>query len=306
MSLLLVDDDPAGLASLEEILSGLGEPMVTARSGRDALRQLLRREFAVVLLDVVMPELDGFETARMIRARRSTQGVPIIFLTALSHGEPPELRAYAMGAVDYVSKPVRREVLRSKVGVFVDLAKKTRQLRETNEQLREANRVMVQQQLRVLQTEKLASVGLLAAGVAHEINNPLTGVLNCVALLKDGNPSEERRQLYFETISRALGQIGSTVQALLGYAREQPAELSKVDLAECLATCLPLIAPVMRSRSVEVVQQLAPGEVVVWGNSSQLSQAALNVLLNAVQASPPGAKVAVKGVRGEGRQGVRF
>lgn len=306
VSILLVDDQPMGLALLEDTLKGLGQKMVKAQSGREALRHLLREEFAVILLDVVMPEMDGFETARLIRERKSSANVPIIFLTALSDGEVQQFRAYSIGAVDYVSKPAHPDMLRSKVSVFVELAKKTQALRKSNEQLREANRQVVEQQLRVLQSEKLASVGLLAAGVAHEINNPLMGVQNCVALLREGKAAPERREAYFDAITTALGQIGSTVQSLLRYAREQPVEFTTVDVGACVSTCLPLIAPVMRTRSVEVVQRIAPGEVVVKGNGSQLSQAAMNVLLNAVQASPPGSQIAISSLTEPGRVGVRF
>ncbi|MCY1017276.1 response regulator [Pyxidicoccus sp. MSG2] len=139
-SVLLVDDQAEGLLALEATLAPLGQRLVTARSGREALRHLLTRDFAVILLDVVMPEMDGFETAQLIRERERSRDTPILFLTALSQGQLPELRAYAVGAVDYLLKPYEPEILRSKVGVFVDLFRKTELVRRQAEALREVQR----------------------------------------------------------------------------------------------------------------------------------------------------------------------
>jgi CheY-like chemotaxis protein len=109
-----------------------------ARSGREALRHLLTQDFAAILLDIVMPEMDGFETAQLIRERERSRNTPILFLTALSRGQLPELRAYALGAVDYLLKPYEADILRSKVSVFVDLFRKTELVRRQAEALREA------------------------------------------------------------------------------------------------------------------------------------------------------------------------
>ena len=111
---LLVDDDDANLLAVESILEDLGE-VVSAKSGEEALRHLLKGEFAVILLDVYMPGIDGYETARLIRQREQTKGIPIVFLSAVNKEAEHLLRGYAMGAVDYVFKPVDPVVLRSKV-----------------------------------------------------------------------------------------------------------------------------------------------------------------------------------------------
>ena len=130
--ILLVDDRTENLVALEAILSSLGQEIIAVRSGTAALDTLVTGDFAVVLLDVVMPGMDGFETAARIKQRRATRNVPIIFLTAA--GAEPELafRGYAAGAVDYISKPFDPWVLRAKVSVFVDLFLKDRQLREVS------------------------------------------------------------------------------------------------------------------------------------------------------------------------------
>jgi serine phosphatase RsbU (regulator of sigma subunit)/anti-sigma regulatory factor (Ser/Thr protein kinase) len=130
--ILLVDDDEDGLRALHAVLEPLGQRLVTARSGEDALRLLLREEFGLILLDVRMPGLDGLETARYINTRARTRHIPIIFLTAHAEDVEQVFRAYAAGAVDYVVKPFDPDVLRSKVAVFVELQ------RERGERVREA------------------------------------------------------------------------------------------------------------------------------------------------------------------------
>ena len=124
---LLVDDDERNLLAVATVLEDLGE-VVLARSGEEALRHLLKSEFAVILLDVYMPGMDGYETAQIIRGREQTKGIPIVFLSAVNKEAEHQLRGYAMGAVDYVFKPVDPIILRSKVAVFVDLFEKSKEV----------------------------------------------------------------------------------------------------------------------------------------------------------------------------------
>jgi CheY-like chemotaxis protein len=128
--ILLVDDRAENIVALEAILSSLNQTLVPARSGDAALKALLRDEFAVILLDVLMPGMDGFETAAHIKRRPRTRDVPIIFLTALNSEPDFAFRSYSAGAVDYIAKPFDPWVLRAKVSVFVDLYMKNRQLSE--------------------------------------------------------------------------------------------------------------------------------------------------------------------------------
>jgi CheY-like chemotaxis protein len=134
--ILLVDDRPENLVALEAILGSLNQKLVTARSGDAALKALLSDEFAVILLDVLMPGMDGFETAAHIKRRPRTRDVPIIFLTALNSEPDYAFRSYSAGAVDYIAKPFDPWVLRAKVSVFVDLYMKNRRISEQAAQLR--------------------------------------------------------------------------------------------------------------------------------------------------------------------------
>src|SRR4029078_4974255 len=135
INILLVDDQPSKLLTYEVILRELGENLIKASSGKEALEHLLKNEIAVVLMDVCMPELDGFELASMIREHPRFQEISMIFISAIHLAEIDHLRGYEMGAVDYVPVPVVPEVLRAKVRVFADLYRKNRQLERLNAEL---------------------------------------------------------------------------------------------------------------------------------------------------------------------------
>src|SRR6266705_4379115 len=135
VNILLVDDQPGKLLGYETILSELGENLIKAGSANEALEQLLRNDVAVVLVDVCMPELDGFELAKMIREHPRFQKTAIIFISAIHMSESDYVRGYMAGAVDYLSVPVVPELLRAKVRVFAELFRKTKDLQQLNDEL---------------------------------------------------------------------------------------------------------------------------------------------------------------------------
>jgi len=147
INILLVDDSPDKLLSLETVLADLGQNVVKAESGTEALRQLLKQPFAVILLDVNMPGMDGFETAHLIRQRKATMNVPIIFVTSFSTTDTEVFRGYSLGAVDYIFTPVVPDVLRSKVSVFIELSKQTREIENQAAQLRRLQEERHQRQM---------------------------------------------------------------------------------------------------------------------------------------------------------------
>lgn len=135
-NILIVDDTPENLIALEAVLNELNQNIITAKSGEEALRLILKQDFAVILLDVNMPGMNGFETAEMIRRRKSTEHVPIIFVSAISTSDTHLYKGYSIGAVDYIFTPVMPDVLRSKVAVFVELLKKTEEAKRQAEKIR--------------------------------------------------------------------------------------------------------------------------------------------------------------------------
>jgi CheY-like chemotaxis protein len=168
VNILMVDDQPGKLLSYEAILADLGENLITARSGREALELLLQTDVAVVLLDVNMPEIDGFALAAMIRQHPRYQHTAILFISGMYLTERDMLKGYAHGAVDYIAVPIIPELLRAKVRVFADLYRKTtalqREMAERQRLERDAQR-----------SQHVLLLGRLSASVSHEIRNPLGG-----------------------------------------------------------------------------------------------------------------------------------
>ena len=170
VNILLVDDRAENLLALEAILEPLGERTLRAHSGDEALKCLLTDDFAVILLDVQMPGLNGFETAELIKSRERTRYIPIIFLTAISKDEAYVFRGYSVGAVDYMSKPFQPDVLRSKVAVFVDLYRKQRQLKEQERLLHEAA-------VRQIELEHRARFLAQEARTAHIVSTAMDAIV---------------------------------------------------------------------------------------------------------------------------------
>jgi CheY-like chemotaxis protein len=185
--ILLVDDRPENLVALEAILQSLDLDLVTADSGEEALKHLLVDDFAVILLDVQMPGMDGFETAAHIKQRERTRHIPIVFLTAISSEPSHTFRGYAAGAVDYLSKPFDPWVLRAKVAVFIDLFEKNRQLEE---------------QARRLQRQ-------VDAGVTTEMNAALSRAEECVreALERSAGASPDEVVKLLDAAARELTTV---------------------------------------------------------------------------------------------------
>ena len=171
VNILLVDDQPARLLTYQTILSDLGQNLVLAHSGRDALDKLMHQEFAVVLLDVSMPEMDGFETAELIHAHPRFEKTPIIFVTGIHVSELDRLRGYKAGAVDYVAIPVVPEILRSKVAVLVELYCKRRELSTLNQILGRANKQLSETNasLQAEKTRELESLNATLQGANAEL-----------------------------------------------------------------------------------------------------------------------------------------
>jgi CheY-like chemotaxis protein len=161
--ILLVDDRPENLLALEAILSGLGHELVKASSGEEALKRLLTEDVAVILLDVQMPGMDGFETASHIKQRERTRDIPILFLTAIDGAAHQAFRGYAAGAVDYLAKPFDPWVLRAKVAVFVELHERRRQLEAQTERLREEASLLRSGRLQELSEATVAKLHALRA-----------------------------------------------------------------------------------------------------------------------------------------------
>jgi len=294
---LLVDDRPDNLLALRAVLEPLGFDLVEASSGEEALRQLLAGEFALIVLDVQMPVLDGFETARLIRGREKTRYVPIIFLTAIS-GQPEHyLRGYQSGAVDYVYKPFEPEILRAKVSVFAELWSRGATIEAQREELAarlaeldEAHAGLAAQAVELERSN--AALERFAEVASVELREPLHTVAGLLDLLDDrhaGTLSDEGRTL----LARALAgtdRARSIVGSLLDYARASTADLrrERFPLAEALSEAEAEAGPQLAEAKAEVV---AEGLPMVSGDRAQVVRLLVHLLDNALRHRGPAAPV---------------
>jgi two-component system sensor kinase FixL len=180
-----------------------------------------------------------------------------------------------------------------------------RELREAHAELEQANHKLVEEQGKLLQAEKLSSIGLLASGVAHEINNPLSGLMGAVRALRRGTVGPDRRDAYFEAIDGGLARIAQTVRGLLDYARQRPPAVTEVDPAEAVSAAILLVTPAANKKCLEIANRTRLGSHVVQADRGQLMQALVNVLLNAIQASPQRAALTATVVERPGWVGMR-
>jgi signal transduction histidine kinase len=287
VNILLVDDQPANLVALEAMLQGLGQNLVKAESGREALRWLLTHEFAVILLDVKMPDLDGFETATLIRQRDKSRHTPILFLTANDDSQTHIVRGYAVGAVDYLVKPVVPEFVRSKVAVFVELAKKTELLRRQTQLLAEsehAARELAEARAELVRDleHKNRELESFSYAVSHDLRAPLRRIdsFSRAVLESQGERLDEAGQRYLERVCEASQHMSQLIDDVLYLSRVTRAELrdQEVDLSALATMILSRLQESEPERKVEL--RIRPG-VVVSGDGQLLRIALENLLENA-------------------------
>jgi two-component system NtrC family sensor kinase len=334
-AVLIVDDVDANLVALKALLEGLGCEVTSASSGNQALRLLLRQEFAVMLLDVQMPEMDGYEVARHARLNPDTRDVPIIFLTATHNSPENVMRGYGSGAVDFLFKPIDADVLRSKVRVFLELYSGRRQLadanqllegkndelralaeaeaevaktlRRTNEELQTAYLDLQAAQSQLVQSAKMASLGELVAGVAHEINNPLAFVLSHIETVKRSldhfrnevqvpvpQVAEDQWQRALSRLSETesgLTRIRDLVRKLRTFSRLDEGERKVVSIRECIESVLTILDHRTKDR-IEVVTSFSPPDMLDCF-PALLNQVLLNLVANSIDAIEDQGRISV-------------
>jgi PAS domain S-box-containing protein len=431
--ILIVDDRPDKLLAMESVLEGLGTDVIRANSGQEALRLLLRFDFALILLDVSMPEMDGFETASLIRQRKRSEHTPIIFVTSINTTETHVTRGYSLGAVDYIFSPIQQEVLRAKASVFIDLFRKNLQVKKQSELLRieaerradslenrlqtllnnlgvgvfrissagellEANpaflellsvdsieqaaqhelyrtnfasgvtelingrlpvgvwkdfewdkkdgnsrwfsftrtishdekgnsfieglvdditpRKKAENELKTLndnleqtiiertaelkvseaaarRSERLASLGTLAAGIAHEINNPLNSILMATQFgcrhINDPSVISETLRIIQEETKRC----GKIVKGVLQFARDERKAKTATDLNEVVISAVDLARMYVKT-VMQIDFRLAQTPLLANVNSTEIEQVLINLIQNSAEANPKNAQIEIK------------
>jgi signal transduction histidine kinase len=314
VNILLVDDSQAKLLSHEVVLAEMGENLLKASSAREAFECLLKNEVALILIDVCMPELDGFELATMIREHPRFQNTAIIFVSAVMMAHLDQLRGYKLGGVDYVPVPVVPELLRAKVRVFVELYRKTRQLEQFNadlerrveERTAELRKFNEELELRIeertrerelalaqlFEAQKMDTIGRLTGGVAHDFNNLLMAVLGSLSLLEKKLPDDPQIRRLLQNAIQGADRGKALTQRLLAFSRKQELKPQAVDFTQLVTGMEELLKRAVGhgiTFSSEFPSDLPPLLV----DANQLELALLNVALNARDAMPDGGSVKI-------------
>ncbi|HEY8359706.1 MAG TPA: response regulator, partial [Ramlibacter sp.] len=324
VNILIVDDEPKNLTVLESVLDDPSYRLVRATSGDEALLALMADEFAVLVLDVRMPGMTGFELAQLIKERRKTARIPIIFLTAYYNEDQHILEGYGTGAVDYLHKPVNPSVLRSKVSVFAELHRKGREVAVANRLLlaevaerrraearlselnasldqRVTERTMELQDSRARLLEANRRKDEFLATLAHELRNPLAPVRNAVHFLKIKGPGTPEVDWASDVIDRQVQAMGRLIDDLMDVSRisngriELQPEL--VTLEAVLADAIETLQPQIDGAGHKLTLLQPPGRLVLRADRARLAQVFMNLLSNAAKYTDPGGQIELRVVR---------
>ncbi len=310
--ILVVDDNDTNLIAVEAALAPLGRKLVLARSGVEALARLLEQDFALIILDVAMPGMDGFETARLVRSRARNRATPIIFITGLSWQDEEILKGYELGAFDFMMKPVRPEVLRAKASVFIELQERTLELHMKADELRAAqNRahereltmqrkrfeaeVMERQMAQMADADRRKDEFL--AILAHELRNPLQPLQTAVEVMEH-EPDKPVPERVRGIIKRQVAFIGRLVDDLLDVARFQTGKLElrrePISLDRIVEEAVGDMRVQADSRKHTLAIEASKPAPRVHGDPVRLVQVICNLLSNAIKYTPSAGRITVE------------
>jgi len=328
VNILIVDDEPRNLAVLESILDDPGYRLVRATSGEDALLALMADEFALLVLDVQMPGMTGFELAQLVKERRKTARIPIIFLTAYYNEDQHALEGYGSGGVDYLHKPVNPPVLRSKVAVFAELHRKSHELERANRllhaevaerrraetRLSELNASLDQRvtertlelqasEARLLESNRRKDEFL--ATLAHELRNPLAPLRNAAHFLKLRGPGTQDVQWAADVMDRQVSVMGRLIEDLMDVSRINQGRVElrrgRVELEQVIADALETIQPQIDGSGHKLTVMHPRVKLGLDGDRGRLAQVFVNLLSNAAKYTDPGGQIELRVVSESGQ-----
>ena len=314
VNLLLVDDRPENLLALQAILEPLGQSLVLAHSGAEALKCVLQHEFACILLDVQMPDMNGFDTAQIIKSREKSRYIPIIFLSAISKEDSYVFKGYSMGAVDYVFKPFNPDVLRSKVAVFVDLYLKQQQIMEQAEMLADSQRrelelehrtelleaeaksaaqlTELNKQLQERQAELEQAMGVrnrFYASMSHELRTPINAVIGYSTLLIDNiyGPLNDKQREGLQRTLRAARHLLELVNDVLDLSKIEAGKIElsmqPVNIPNLIDDLFVTVRPLADENGTNLTFERPDEPMTVVTDPRRVRQILLNLLSNAIK-----------------------
>ena len=305
--ILVVNDDPGSLLALTSLLDQWAEEsgyeVIAARSGQQALRQVLLHDFAVILLDVNMPGMDGFETAEAIHQRARSADIPIIFVTAFLADEIDRLKAYQRGAADFLFTPVIPQILHAKVQVFVALATKNEELKRqahklsqrTTELTATNKRLTREMEERQAAERKSHAKDEFLAMLGHELRNPLSAISSAAALIGLPGAGADTVGRAKQIIQRQSQHLSRIVDDLLDLSRAMSGKIllarKPVEVSALVSACLDTFKATGRTSNYLLDMDMAPGWVD--GDPTRLEQIATNLIDNALKYTPPGGAIRI-------------